>query len=106
MRQYLPYLLSARRLFQLACITCFPLLTLFAMTTGFIDALPILDNEFTSETLLVCGIGYLITSTFFYTTRPHLFLIFFTIGKACLFVGLAAYYYFWHYAPYPPELID
>ncbi|HEY9261014.1 hypothetical protein [Chitinophaga sp.] len=79
---------------------------LFAMTAGFVDVLPLFDNQFTSETLLVCGIGYLIISAFFYRTRPHLFLIFFTIGKACLLAGLAAYYYFWNYAPYPPEFID
>jgi hypothetical protein len=79
---------------------------LLVMTTGFIDVLPLLDNEFTSETLVICGIGYLIISAFFYTTRLHLFLIFFTIGKACLLAGLAAYYYFWYYAPFPPELIN
>lgn len=105
MQQYLPYLLSFRRLFQLGCIGFLPLFILFNLTQG-IDALPLFDDEFTSETLLVFGIGYLITSAFFYTTRPHLFLIFFTIGKAYLLAGLAAYYYLWNYAPYPPELID
>lgn len=106
MRQYLPYLFSFRRLFQLACISGFPLFMLFLMTQGSHDSLPLFDDAFTGETLIVCAIGYLIISLLFYTTRPHLFLIFFTIGKACLLGGLAAYYYLWQYAPYPPEWID
>lgn len=103
MRPYLPYLFSFRRLFQLACIGFFPLFMLFNMTWGFVDALPVEDNEYTSETLLVCGFLYLIISAWFYTTRPHLFLIFFTIGEVCLLLGLAARVYYLYYSPFYPE---
>ncbi|MGO4292253.1 hypothetical protein [Chitinophaga sp. RAB17] len=103
MRQYLPYLFSFRRLFQLACICGFPLFMLFTMTWGFVDSLPIMDNEYTSETLIVCGFLYMIISGRFYTNRPHVFLIFFTIGEACLLAGLAARVYYLYYSPFYPE---
>lgn len=102
-RQYLQYLLSFRRLFQLGCISSFPLVMLFFVTQGFVDTLPLFDNEDTSVTLLVCGFLYLIISARFYTSRPHLFLIFFTIGKACLLAGLAARVYYVYYSPFYPE---
>lgn len=105
MRQYLPYLFSFRRLFQLACISGFPLFMLFIMTWGFVDSLPIQDNEYSSETLIVCGLLYLIISIRFYATRPHIFLIFFTIGEACLLAGLVARVYYLYYSPFYPERV-
>ncbi|MFY0256068.1 hypothetical protein ACDQ55_19185 [Chitinophaga sp. 30R24] len=100
----MPVPINIRKLFQVIIITGFPWALLFFMTEGFVDTQPMLDNPYTSETLLVCGLGYLGIAGVFYNSRPHFFILFFILGVECCLAGLGAWYYWQQWGAIPEEL--
>lgn len=100
----MPFLhLSFRQLFYLACIAGFPLLVLFAVTAGFVDVLPLFDNPNTGMTLMYTGFIYLIVSLFLRRRSAYLFYGVYLTAIGTMLAGVVAYFYYWHFVPWPPE---
>lgn len=101
----MPFLyLSFRQLFHLACIAGFPLFVLVAVTDGFVDVLPLFGNPNTGMTLMYTGFVYLIVSLFLRTRPAYLFYGVYLTAIGSLLAGAVAYFYYWHFVPWPPEV--